>query len=126
MAAQQRELQPWAETAQLREWRHQCNVAVEHDMTKSNLSLDRKGVAWGMVAVVAALLLGALGSGGLRWFDAALAGPAAISAVAAGGAAKVINAMATPKRGRLDRRLLCVRSAHIARRRPYHRVAASA
>ena len=29
---------------------------------------------WGALAVTVALALGALGSGGLRWFDAALAG----------------------------------------------------
>src|SRR4029453_4187214 len=43
-------------------------------MTKPSLALDRRGVAWGTCAVIAALALGALGSGGLRWFDAALAG----------------------------------------------------
>ena len=43
-------------------------------MTTTDRSLDRKGVVWGVLAVVTALLLGALGSGGLRWFDAALAG----------------------------------------------------
>ena len=37
-------------------------------------SLDRRAVTSGVVAVVAALLVGVLGSGGLRWFDAALAG----------------------------------------------------
>jgi hypothetical protein len=31
-------------------------------------------VAWGVVAVVIALVLVVAGSGGLRWFDAALAG----------------------------------------------------
>jgi hypothetical protein len=37
-------------------------------------SLDRGAVAWGLAAVAVALVLGWLGSGGLRWFDAALAG----------------------------------------------------
>ena len=36
--------------------------------------LDRRAVALGVVAVAVAVLLGILGSGGLRWFDAALAG----------------------------------------------------
>lgn len=37
-------------------------------------SLDWGAVGWGVSAVVAALALVALGSGGLRWFDAALVG----------------------------------------------------
>ncbi len=37
-------------------------------------SLDRGAVGWGMVAVALALALVAIGSGGLRWFDAALVG----------------------------------------------------
>ena len=43
-------------------------------MTRSDLYLDRRGLTWGAVAVIAAIALGAAGSGGLRWFDAALAG----------------------------------------------------
>lgn len=43
-------------------------------MSSSDLSLDRRGILWGLLAVGLALMLGALGSGGLRWFDAALAG----------------------------------------------------
>jgi hypothetical protein len=43
-------------------------------MTKPSLALDRRGLIWGALAVTVALVLGALGSGGLRWFDAALAG----------------------------------------------------
>jgi nitrate reductase gamma subunit len=38
------------------------------------LSVDRGAATWGVAAVAVALLLVALGSGGLRWFDAALAG----------------------------------------------------
>src|SRR5262245_16410681 len=37
-------------------------------------SLDRGAVGWGLVAVAVALTLVAIGSGGLRWFDAALVG----------------------------------------------------
>jgi hypothetical protein len=37
-------------------------------------TLDRRAVVWGLAAVAVALVLGWLGSGGLRWFDAALAG----------------------------------------------------
>ncbi len=37
-------------------------------------SLDRGAVGWGLVAVAVALVLVAAGSGGLRWFDAALVG----------------------------------------------------
>ncbi len=37
-------------------------------------SLDWGAVGWGLLAVVVALALVALGSGGLRWFDAALVG----------------------------------------------------
>jgi nitrate reductase gamma subunit len=37
-------------------------------------SVDRGAAAWGVVAVAVAVLMVALGSGGLRWFDAALAG----------------------------------------------------
>jgi len=40
----------------------------------SHPSVDRGAVAWGVLAVAVAFLLIALGSGGLRWFDAALAG----------------------------------------------------
>jgi hypothetical protein len=40
----------------------------------SPASLDRRAVAWGLIAVALAVLLGVFGSGGLRWFDAALAG----------------------------------------------------
>jgi hypothetical protein len=36
--------------------------------------LDRRAVAWGVVAVGVAVVLVVLGSGGLRWFDAALVG----------------------------------------------------
>ena len=36
--------------------------------------LDRRAVAWGVVAVVVAIALAVFGSGGLRWFDAALVG----------------------------------------------------
>jgi nitrate reductase gamma subunit len=43
-------------------------------MTGSRPSLDRGAVALGLVAVGAALAAVALGSGGLRWFDAALVG----------------------------------------------------
>ncbi len=43
-------------------------------MTRAGLSLDHRGVVLGALAVAVALALGALGSGGLRWFDAALAG----------------------------------------------------
>ena len=43
-------------------------------MTRPSLVLDRRGLAGGALAVIVALALGALGSGGLRWFDAALAG----------------------------------------------------
>ena len=37
-------------------------------------TLDRRGVAWGLVAVAVAVVLVIAGSGGLRWFDAALVG----------------------------------------------------
>src|SRR5512146_1861165 len=37
-------------------------------------SLDRGAVAWGIAAVAVALALVAIGSGNLRWFDAALVG----------------------------------------------------
>src|SRR5262249_38798087 len=37
-------------------------------------TLDRRAVAWGLVAVAVAVVLVILGSGGLRWFDAALVG----------------------------------------------------
>lgn len=40
----------------------------------SGTALDRRGVVVGLGAVAVALAIGALGSGGLRWFDAALAG----------------------------------------------------
>ena len=43
-------------------------------MTQPSVALDRRGLVWGALAVAVALVLGALGSGGLRWFDAALAG----------------------------------------------------
>jgi nitrate reductase gamma subunit len=36
--------------------------------------LDRRGVAWGLVAVALAVVLVIVGSGGLEWFDAALVG----------------------------------------------------
>jgi len=36
--------------------------------------LDRRAVAWGLLAVAAAVALVVFGSGGLRWFDAALVG----------------------------------------------------
>src|SRR4051812_38212499 len=36
--------------------------------------IDRSGASWGLLAVAAALAIGAIGSGGLRWFDAALSG----------------------------------------------------
>jgi nitrate reductase gamma subunit len=38
------------------------------------ISVDRGAAAWGVAAVAVALALVGLGSGGLRWFDAALAG----------------------------------------------------
>src|SRR6516164_2327595 len=37
-------------------------------------TLDRRAVAWGLVAVAVAVVVVILGSGGLRWFDAALVG----------------------------------------------------
>jgi nitrate reductase gamma subunit len=37
-------------------------------------TLDRRGVTWGLAAVGVAIVLVILGSGGLRWFDAALVG----------------------------------------------------
>jgi len=37
-------------------------------------TLDRRGVTWGLVAVLVTLVLVLLGSAGLRWFDAALVG----------------------------------------------------
>jgi hypothetical protein len=37
-------------------------------------ALDPRGVTWGVVAVVVALVLVVVGSAGLRWFDAALVG----------------------------------------------------
>jgi nitrate reductase gamma subunit len=40
----------------------------------SPLGIDRRALVRGLVAVAVAVLLGVLGSGGLRWFDAALAG----------------------------------------------------
>ncbi|HEY8515934.1 MAG TPA: MFS transporter [Candidatus Binatia bacterium] len=40
----------------------------------SPTALDARALAWGLVAVAVAVVLGVLGSGGLRWFDAALAG----------------------------------------------------
>lgn len=36
--------------------------------------LDRRAVVWGLVAVLIGLAIAVLGSGGLRWFDAALVG----------------------------------------------------
>jgi hypothetical protein len=38
------------------------------------LAIDRRGATWASVAVLVALALAVLGSGSLRWFDAALAG----------------------------------------------------
>jgi hypothetical protein len=43
-------------------------------MSAVGTSLDRGAVGWGLLAVAVALALIALGSGGLRWFDAALVG----------------------------------------------------
>lgn len=45
-----------------------------HVDPRSTTTLDRRAVRNGLLAVAAALALGWLGSGGLRWFDAALAG----------------------------------------------------
>ncbi len=45
-------------------------MRAEHGLT----ALDRRAVRRGLLAVGVALPLGALGSGGLRWFDAALVG----------------------------------------------------
>ena len=42
--------------------------------TPSNPSLDRRGVAWGLVAVAITLAITFVGSDGLVWFDAALVG----------------------------------------------------
>ena len=41
---------------------------------RSTTRLDPSAMRNGLLAVAAALALGWLGSGGLRWFDAALAG----------------------------------------------------
>jgi hypothetical protein len=46
-------------------------VRIEHRPTET---LDRRAVTRGLIAVAITLVLGVLGSGGLRWFDAALAG----------------------------------------------------
>lgn len=43
-------------------------------MSRPDLALDRRAALWGLAAVLAAIALGVIGSGGLRWFDAALAG----------------------------------------------------
>src|SRR5262245_40942067 len=43
-------------------------------MIRPERSLDRRAVMWGLAAVLVAIALGVIGSGGLRWFDAALAG----------------------------------------------------
>src|SRR5262245_45908496 len=37
-------------------------------------TLDRRGVTWGVIAVVVTIVLVVIGSAGLRWFDAALVG----------------------------------------------------
>src|SRR5262245_745186 len=37
-------------------------------------TIDRRAATWGMVAVLVALAIAILGSGNLRWFDAALVG----------------------------------------------------
>ncbi|HEY2388734.1 MAG TPA: HPP family protein [Candidatus Binatia bacterium] len=42
-------------------------------MRGTRLGLDRGAVLWGVVAVAGAVTLGIVGSGGLLWFDAALA-----------------------------------------------------
>jgi hypothetical protein len=42
-------------------------------MTRAE-TLDRRALAWGVVAVVVAIVLVVVGSAGLRWFDAALVG----------------------------------------------------
>jgi hypothetical protein len=41
---------------------------------RGRIRLDGKGVVWGLAAVAATLVVGYVGSGGLRWFDAALVG----------------------------------------------------
>ncbi len=41
---------------------------------RGRVALDRSGIVWGLAATGAAVVLGIVGSGGLRWFDAALVG----------------------------------------------------
>src|SRR6185295_19307502 len=43
-------------------------------MVRPRTALDRGAVGWGIAAVAVALVLVGFGSGGLRWFDAALVG----------------------------------------------------
>jgi hypothetical protein len=52
----------------------QTTESIHRKLKRRKFGLDRSGVLWGLIAVFAALVIGAIGSGGLRWFDAALAG----------------------------------------------------
>lgn len=46
----------------------------EPNLTPRRAAVDRSPVAWASAAVVATLVVAVVGSGNLRWFDAALVG----------------------------------------------------
>jgi len=67
--------------------------------------LDRGAVGWGLVAVAVTALLAAAGSGGLRWFDAALVGYLVGTLFAAFGCAYRYRVwLRRPPTARLNRR----------------------
>ena len=53
---------------------HSDTNHVRSKPRRPGFRIDRSGALWGLLAVAAALAIGAIGSGGLRWYDAALSG----------------------------------------------------